>query len=266
MDQVKDAFEVEFKFIPRQDESAEVAELARLFEPGFGFARWPPRASVDVYLDTIDLRLYRADATLRLRRWATPYKYKPYITANFKYPPVPGTGLKRRELQTILSQDEAERACRGSIVGESAEHAATLVGLDQSGHSGFKPQVVIESQRSCYILRPRLSADGPALQRGKYSDLLWLTFDQCTTYAALAAGDMNRFLRKGVFDMDSAEETVRLFMAELEILAESTHSELASELYDRAFHQIRQSGALMPTRSKYSAAIDALKHIGVEYA
>jgi hypothetical protein len=267
MDHIKDAFEVEFKFIPQQDEGTTMAELAELYKPDFGFARWPPRASVDVYLDTIDLRLYQANATLRLRRWATPYKYKSYITANFKYPPVPGTGIKRRELQTILSQGEAEQACQGCIVGESAKHAATLIGLDQSGHAGFRPQVVIETQRSCYILRPRGSAGTPALQRGKDSDLLWLTFDQCTMYAAPTEdGDMSRFLRKGVLDLDSAGKTARTFMAEMEILAETMHPELASEVYDRAFNQILQSGALMPTRSKYSAAIEALRDTGTRHA
>jgi hypothetical protein len=266
MEQGKDAFEVEFKFIPQQDESATVAELTRLFEPDFGFARWPPRVSVDIYLDTLDLRLYRANAGLRLRRWATPYKCKPYTTMTFKYPPVPGTGIKRRELQTILSQAEAQQACWGCVVGESAEHAAALVELDQNGYPGFKPQVVVESQRNGYILRPRLSANGPALQRGKYSDLLWLSFDQCTMYAPPSVDDMSRFLRNGVFDMDSAQETATLFMAELEILADTMHPEIADRLYDRAFQQIRQSRAPMPTRSKYSAAIDAIKHIGAGHA
>lgn len=268
MHRFEDTLEVEFKFVPQEPESAVVARLAKLFAPEYGFAKWPPCANFDIYLDTPDMLLYRANTPLRLRRWATPYKLKEGISANFKCPPradaaFPETraGLWRREIKTILSESEAREVCSGSIVGESLHYAASRSGLDRNGSSGLRPRVMIATQQNLYVLRQRVHAGQIALQRGKPSDLLLLTFERCTIQE-VPADDELRLLRNGMFDFDPSNEVAELYEAELEIVAAEENFRLASSLYLRAYDAISESEVEMPTRSKYSASVDALKLCG----
>lgn len=265
MQRFEDTLEVEFKFVPQEAESAAVARLAHLFAPEYGFAKWPPCANFDIYLDTPDMLFHRADTPLRLRRWATPYKLKEGISANFKCPPeaddaLPAIrpGLWRREIKTVLSESEAREVFSGSVVGETLHYAAARSGLDANGPSGLRPRIMIATQQSLYALRPSANADRIGLQRGKLSSLLLLTFERCTIQEVPADEDL-RVLRNGMFDVDPDSQVVELYEAELEIVAAKEHFSQAVSLYLRAHDAIRESGAEMPTRSKYSVAVDALK-------
>jgi hypothetical protein len=264
MRRFEDTLEVELKFVPREAESAVVARLAQLFAPEYGFAKWPPCANLDIYLDTQDMFLYRADTPLRLRRWATPFKLKEGFSANFKCSPEADAALPtvrpgfwRREIKTILSESEAREVCSGAIIGETLQYAASRSALDGNGSSGLGPRIMIATQQSLYVLRPRLHVDQIALKRGKLSDLLLLTFERCTIQA-MPADDRLRLLRNGMFDVDPGSEIVELYEAEIEIVAAPENFQHAISLYLRAYDAIRKSGAEMPTRSKYSAAVDAL--------
>ncbi|HEX4087572.1 MAG TPA: CYTH domain-containing protein [Trebonia sp.] len=253
----EDYLEVEFKFIPDETEGDAVAWFTDMFAPSYGFAKWPPCANLDIYLDTPDLRLYRANTPLRLRRWATPFKLKQGISANFKYPADPGEGLRRRELKTILSEDQAWQVCNGRIVGETLEHAARSLGLSQGKPILFSPTAVISTLQTLYVLRPRALGGATALARGKESDLLLLTFEHCTVHEA-PGPDLRRFLRNGMLDVDPARPTAEFFEAELEIVALPDYFEHAEELYLKAFYAVRGRGNQMPSRSKYTAAINGI--------
>ena len=253
----EDCMEVEFKFIPSETEGGTVAWFADMFAPAYGFARWPPCANLDIYLDTPDLRLYRANTPLRLRRWATPFKLKQGISANFKYPAEPGEGLRRRELKTILTEEQARQVCDGLIVGETLEHAARSAGLAPDGPVRFAPIAVVATLQSLYVLRPRVPGGVTALERGKESDLLLLTFEHCTVQE-VPEMDLPRFLRNGMLDVDPARPSAEFFEAELEIIASMNHFDDAEELYRKAFYAVRGRGVQMPSRSKYTAAIKAI--------
>jgi hypothetical protein len=253
----EDCMEVEFKFIPAKTESDVVVWFADMFAPTYGLAKWPPCANLDIYLDTPDLRLYRAGTPLRLRRWATPFKLKQGISANFKYPPEAGEGLWRRELKTILSEEQAWQVCNGLIVGETLEHAARSSGLQADEPVRFAPAAMVATLQSLYVLRPRIPGEEMAVERGKESDLLLLTFEHCMVQE-VPARDLRRLLRNGMFDVDPARLTAEFFEAELEIVAPLDHFEHAEELYLKAFYAVRGSGAEMPSRSKYTAAIEAI--------
>jgi hypothetical protein len=258
-------FEVEFKFVPREPEGAVLRRMMRLFAPEYGFARWPPCANLDIYLDTSDLRLYRENTPLRLRRWATPYKLKKGFTANFKIPPSPGTrlpetgvGLRRMEIKTMLSDSEALEVCNGSIVGGTLECAAEMWGLPLSSPSGLRPQIMIATQQNLYVLRPRADSGQLAVQRGKNSDLLYLTFERCIVQE-VSTDEGTRLLRNGMSDVDINKKVVEIYEAELEIVAEEEELDLAHSLYLRAHDLIKQAGFEMPTKCKYSLAIEALR-------
>jgi hypothetical protein len=264
MQRFEDTLEVEFKFMPREAESAVVGRLAHLFAPEYGFAKWPPCANFDIYLDTPDMLLHRASTPLRLRRWATPYKLKGGISANFKCPPeaddtlpVARPGLWRREIKTVLSEGEAREVFSGYIAGETLRCVASRLGLGANGSLGLRPRVMIATQQSLYALRPRVHADRTGLQRGKLSSLLLLTFERCTIQE-VPVDDELRILENGMFDVDPGSRVVELYEAELEIVAAKERFSQAISLYLRAHDAIRESGAEMPTRSKYSAAVDAL--------
>jgi CYTH domain len=254
---VEDSLEVEFKFIPREAERDVVASFAKLFAPAYGFAKWPPCANLDIYLDTPDLRLYHANTPLRLRRWATPFKLKQGVSANFKYPPDRGEGLWRRELKTILSPQQAWEVCNGSIIGETIRQAVQASGRQSDGPVRFTPNIMIATHQSLYVLRSRISEAEMAVERGKESDLLLLTFEHCTIQE-VPSEDLQRLLRNGMFDVDPSLQVDELFEAEMEIIAPLEHFELAEDLYLKAFYAARASGAEMPIRSKYAAAIAAI--------
>jgi hypothetical protein len=258
MQRFEETLEVEFKFIPWAPESTVVSHIAHLFSPEYGFAKWPPCANFDIYLDTPDLLLYQGNTPLRLRRWATPFKMKKGISANFKYPPEGGTGLRRRELKTILSQAEAREICSGAIIGESLEHAAKLVGQQAHGPVRFRPDVMITTHQTLYVLRQRAQGQDGTLRRGKLSDLLLLTFERCSIQAVPPEA-AQRLLRSGMLDLRPDFKTAELFEAELEIIAAEDHADVATELYTRVFHEICRTGTEIPTRSKYSAAVEALR-------
>lgn len=257
MTSFEDTLEVEFKFIPEKREIDVVGDFARLFGPNYGFAMWPPCANLDIYLDTPDFLLYETNAPLRLRRWATPYKLKQGISANFKYPPEPGEGLHRRELKTILSEEEARRVCGGAIVGDTLKHAATWSGASENATAAFTPKVMISTQQALYVLRQRVGVDSTATGRGKEADLLLLTFERCTV-REVPEKAVSRLLRNGMLDVDPGRRVFEFFEAELEIVAPATRFDLASELYAQAFCMVRESGAKMPCLSKYSTAIRAI--------
>jgi hypothetical protein len=254
-----EAIEEEFKFIPQDPESVVIAQMARVFGPEFGFVKWPTSAVIDIYLDTPDLLLFHANASLRLRRRATPCKLKPGVSSNFKYPPASSESLRRRELKTRLSYDEAEQVCQGAIIGESCSHAAALAGWDPAASAGFSPQIVVETYESAYVLRRRCSADGWELERTPASDLLILCFDRCIMYEAPTVG-VSRFLRKGILDIGPGRRFVEAYEAEVELTPHCGDAgDVGGKLYLSAFEAIRESGAPMPERSKYSAAIESIK-------
>jgi hypothetical protein len=252
--------EIETKFIPQTPESEIVAALGRAFEPDYGFSKWPPYAIHDVYLDTPDLALYHRNASLRLRRKASPYKRKLGISLNFKYPPREGDDLRRGELKTILSDQEVRQVCQGIIIGESAQHAADLLTRTQYRDSAFKPQAVISTCQNFYILRRRLPSNGNSLERGPSADLLYLSFERCTMHTAPTEG-LERFLRNGAFDIDPGQYIGELYEAELEMCSTERQPDVCEQLYDCARETIRESGVPRPRRSKYSAAIEAMRHV-----
>jgi hypothetical protein len=253
----ENSLEVEFKFIPDETEGDSVAWFTAMFAPTYGFAKCAPRANLDIYLDTPDLRLYRANTPLRLRRWATPFKAKQLISANFKYPADPGEGLRRRELKSILSEEQAWQVCNGGIVGETFEHAARSAGVSQDGPIQFSPTAVVATLQTHYLVRPRAFGGSTALGRGKESDLLLLAFQHCSVYEAQVP-DLRRFLRNGMLDIDPERPTAEFFEAELEIIASPENFEQAEELYLKAFYAVSGRGNQMPSRSKYTAAVNAI--------
>src|SRR5580658_5552873 len=212
MTNYEDDLEIEFKFVPREPESSVMARMTQLFAPEYGFAKWPPCANLDIYLDTPDLLLYRANTPLRLRRWATPYKLKEGISANFKCTPGPGSrlpvtgaGLRRREIKTVLSPSEVQQVCTGAIVGETLHYAAEISGLDKNGRSGLRPWVTIATQQSLYTLRPHAEPGRASLRRGNEFDLLYLTFERCTIQA-ISMNDELRLLKNGMSDVDTTNK------------------------------------------------------------
>jgi len=254
---LEDVLEVEFKFVPDQPESTIVAEQAALFGADYGYVKWPPCVNFDIYLDTPDLALHHAGTPLRLRRWGTPFKVKAGVSSNFKYPREPGEGLHRRELKTILSEQDAAEVCAGAIIGDSLEHAAKMAGIEPDGPVRFAPQLMISTYCSIYVLRRRSAPPASELLRGKEADLLLLSFEHCAIQS-IPAHNVARLVRNGMYDLDPARPVAELFEAELEIVATPENFATAARLYSAAFHAVRDSGAEMPERSKYTAAVQAV--------
>jgi CYTH domain len=247
-----DGLEIELKFRPDEPESTLLRDLAALFQPEYGFAQWPPCANLDIYLDTPSLALYARDSPLRLRRWATPFRYKEAVSANFKYPPKIDQGLRRRELKTLLTESEARQVCDGAIIGGSLEHAADFARSVASADISFTPQLLITIHSNVYVLRPY---DRNVLSRGKASDLLILSFEHWAAQKVSLA-DCGRLLRTGMIDYDSEIPVTRFFEVELEIFSGPENFPVAEELYDRAFRHLEKRGTEMSLRSKYHRAVE----------
>jgi hypothetical protein len=71
---------------------------------------------------------------------------------------------------------------------------------------------------------------------------------------------LERFLRNGSFDIDPGQYASEFYEAELEICSKRRPG-ACEQLYDRARETIRESDVRMPRKSKYSTAIDAMRHV-----
>ncbi|MGR6924607.1 CYTH domain-containing protein [[Actinomadura] parvosata] len=254
----EDQTEIEFKFLPQKSEQETVLAVTRLAGPEYGWAKWPPCVNVDIYLDTPDLDLYHANAPLRIRHWGTPFKYKLGASVNFKYPPGAGEGLRRRELKTILTEEEAQRACAGAVIGNSLQQATDFLRIDLGRTARFTPQVMVSTFCSHYALRRRLSSDGNRIARGKASTLLMLSFEECVI-RDIPDEDIARVLKNGMFDLDPEAPLEHFGEAEVEVMAGPRDMDTAVDLYSDIFRWIRDSGQEMPLRSKYSVAMEAVQ-------
>jgi CYTH domain len=257
MQEHEDTLEVECKFVSDASENSVVQWLDDFFPDEYTFVKWPPCVNFDIYLDTPDRDLLRLNGPLRLRRWGSPFKHKLLISSNFKYPPDIRQGLRRRELKTLLSEQESQRVCDGHIVGDSVAHAAKFLGEAGADCSGFRPQAIITTYCSLYVLRKRADVIAGAALRGKENDLLLLSFEQCTVQAC-PEGDYRRLVRNGMIDYLPTGIRGEFSEAELEIVAPPSAFALGEELYARAFGELERRGAQMSLRSKYSRAIEAL--------
>jgi hypothetical protein len=256
----KEILEVEFKFVPEGTEHDTVAELASTFGPEYGFVRWPPCANLDIYLDTPDLALHEANTPLRLRMWGTPFRHKKAVLVNFKYPPEIRDGLRRHELKTLLPRAQAGQVCHGAIIGTAMERAAEIA-RDRTGAAPeFTPQLMITCFQSNYILRKRTRSDDYSVTRGRAADLMWLSFEHCTT-RAVGSDSASRLISNGNLDYDPAQPTAEFFETELEITAPAAELARTEELYGRAYRMVAASGACMPLRSKYAAATQLIRGV-----
>jgi hypothetical protein len=251
----EETLEVECKFAVESSENSVVQWLADFFQPEYVFVKWPPCVNFDIYLDTPGRDLLRLNGPLRLRRWGSPFKHKLLISSNFKYPPEIRQGLRRRELKTMLSEHES--VCTGQIIGDSVAHAAKFIEEAGVDCPGFRPQAIITTYCSLYVLRKRANAITDTALRGKENDLLLLSFEHCTVQAC-PEGDYRRLARNGMIDYLPTAFRDEVSEAELEIVAPPPTFALGEELYARAFGALEREGAQMSLRSKYSRAIEAL--------
>ena len=268
MQEQSDKIEIECKFNPLVNDEATLSLIRQVAVPRWSILRLPPITQLDIYFDTEDLTLHRAEALFRIRKRGKPYqKYYPKdYSANFKEPTrdKDASILARREVRTKIEADEVLSYTSDSIPGKAARCAYKYINVQLKGtlRSHYKPIMTpiayIVSNRRVYNIGPIGTDKKPMYP--PWGALVHLVLEDVTGFCLRHSRQTSDLLiSKGNLNLTGEVEKAYWVLGEVELARHFPNLQVEAE---RLFHRIVETldarGLTAGGQSKYSTFMNIL--------